>query len=118
VVLTFGLALASGAALAGYDVHITRKAQWSDDTGPRITIGEWLDYVKSDPEVKRDPLNSANDFIVTSSSESFPMWFEPSLGELRMKDPSDKALSKLIEIAKKMHARLQGDDGEIYPLKP
>jgi hypothetical protein len=68
--------------------------------------------------VKSDPLNTKNDFIVSLPGESFPLWFEPDLGELRMKDPSDKELLKLIEIAKKLHARVQGDDGEFYPLKP
>ncbi len=118
VIIGLCLVLLSGLALAGYDAHITRKALWSDNVGPRISFVEWLDYVRSDPQVKRDPLNTENDFMVTLPGESFPLWFNPDGGEVYTKDPSDKALKKLIEIAKKMHARVQGDDGEFYPPEP
>ena len=117
ILLSLGLTLMTGIALAGYDVHITRKSEWSADSGPRITMAEWLAYVRTDPQVKQDPLNTKNDFLVSVAGESFPLWYEPDLGELRMKDPSEKALAKLITIAEMMHARLQGDDGEFYPLK-
>jgi len=112
------LVLLSGMAFAGYDAHITRKANWSDDMGPRISFTEWQRYVRSDPQVKRDPLNTKNDFIVNLPGESFPMWFNPDVGEVYTKDPSPKALMKLIEIATKLSARVQGDDGEFYPPTP
>ncbi|WP_157197703.1 MULTISPECIES: hypothetical protein [Methylomonas] len=40
----------------GYEVHITRKAEWFEEEGPEITIEEWKNYVVSDPEMrpKRD----------------------------------------------------------------
>jgi hypothetical protein len=109
------LLLVSTLAYAGYDAHITRKAEWSSQSGPRITFAEWQAYVLTDAQVKRDPLNTENDFLVQLPGESFPLWFEPGLGELRTKDPSDHALLKLIQIAKQLHARVQGDDGEFYP---
>jgi hypothetical protein len=112
------LVLLSGVALAGYDAHITRRADWSDNAGPRISFLEWQNYVQSDPQVKADPLNTKNDFIVTLPGESFPLWFNPELGEVYTKDPSPKALKKMIAIATQLHARVQGDDGEFYPPKP
>ena len=117
-IVGLSLVLLSGVALAGYDAHITRKANWFDDAGPRIAFKEWLKYVHTDAQVKRDPLNSKNDFMVTLPGESFPLWFNPDLGEVYTKDPSPKALAKLIEIAKKLRARVQGDDGEFYPPEP
>ena len=35
----------------GYDVHITRKKEWSDEDGPRITEDEWQAYVASDADM-------------------------------------------------------------------
>jgi hypothetical protein len=118
LLVSLTLTLVSEVAVAGYDVHITRKTDWSADAGPRITLTEWLEYVRTDPQVKGDPLNTKNDFVVTLGVETFPLWFDPNLGELDTKDPSDKALAKLVNIAEHLHARLQGDDGEFYPLHP
>ena len=102
-------------AFAGYDLHITRKKHWADENGASISIKEWHDYLKRDKEVRRDSQASENDFIVSIGSESFPLWYEPSLGELRSKDPSEKAIRKLIRIAAQLRATVQGDDGEQYP---
>jgi hypothetical protein len=42
----------------------------------------------------------------------------PRFGELTTKNPSEAAIKKLIEMSKNLKARVQGDDGETYPLKP
>jgi len=110
--------LISNFAVAGYDVHLTRKAHWADDHGPKVTLSEWRAYVKGDKQIARDAHNSENDFVVTVGAESFPLWFEPSIGELRTTDPSPVALKKLIEIARKLNVKVQGDDGEFYPKNP
>lgn len=110
-------AVVSNVAFAGYDLHITRKKHWADENGSSINITEWLSYVQRDKEVRRDRQNSENDFIVSIGSESFPLWYEPKLGELRTKDPSEKAIEKLIRIAAQLRATVQGDDGEKYPEK-
>jgi hypothetical protein len=36
----------------GYDVHITRKDDWSDEEGPEISLAEWLAVVDADPEMR------------------------------------------------------------------
>jgi len=118
--LLFALVLMfiSKIAFAGYDVHLTRKAHWSDDRGPKVTLEEWYAYVKGDKQIARDANNTENDFVVTVGHEVFPLWYVPSIGELRTTDPSPTALKKLIEIAKRINVKVQGDDGEIYPQKP
>ena len=35
----------------GYEVHITRKTNWFDEEGPRISEDEWRAYVDSDSEM-------------------------------------------------------------------
>lgn len=105
-------------AVAGYDLHISRKAFWSDDFGPKITFEEWQEYLKTDPQVIRDVANSPQDFIVLMPGESFPLWYRADIGELFTKNPTDRAITKLEEIAHRLNARVQGDDGEFYPAAP
>lgn len=104
----------SNAAFAGYDLHITRKSHWADEGGAKISLAEWRSYARQDREIQLDKLNSENDFIVSTGGESFPLWYEPKLGELRTKDPSKHAVEKLKRIARQLKAKLQGDDGELY----
>jgi hypothetical protein len=119
--MRFALALAlasfSQLAIAGYDLHITRIAHWSDENGPTISFSEWLQYLKIDKEVRQDEATGKYDFLVQMPGEFFPMWYNPELGILTTKNPSEKAIEKLIEISKKLKAKVQGDDGELYPTK-
>src|SRR5882762_48000 len=89
------LLLVSTLATAGYDVHITRKEFWAEETGPQITFSEWQSYVRSDKQVARDLQNSEHDFLVSIPGQTFPLWFNPQLGELYSKDPTDSAVRKL-----------------------
>ena len=43
----------------GYDVHITRKGNWFDESGPKIDIDEWKALVLSDPDMRLDSYASA-----------------------------------------------------------
>lgn len=113
--ILFWLALFATNAFAGYDIHVTRKPFWADETGAVITTAEWLAYVGSDPEIVQDAANTTDDFIVSISGESFPLWYNPQLGEVFTKNPSDNAINKLKEIARSLRAEVQGDDGERYP---
>lgn len=102
-------------AIAGYDIHISRKPFWADEEGPKITFEEWLRCVKSDPQVVKDPINGPDDFTVTAPGGEFPLLYRADLGELYTKDPSGPAILKLQEIAGCLKARVQGDDGEFHP---
>ena len=39
----------------GYDLHITRSAEWFDTTGCEITAEEWLTLVEADSELELAP---------------------------------------------------------------
>ena len=41
-------------------------------------------------------------------------WFDWRSGEISVKNPDEPAISKMREIAQKLGARVQGDDGEYY----
>jgi hypothetical protein len=116
--LTLLLLVVSSSAAAGYDLHITRKSFWANESGPVITFDEWNAYVRSDRQISHDPQNTEHDFLVKLPGETFPVWYNPSLGEIYTKNPTEAARQKLIEISRKLKANVQGDDGEFYPSKP
>ena len=96
----------------GYDLHITRRAEWSDDDGPSITLDEWLAYIRSDPAVTPDPDNGPQDFLVSVGAEPCPLWWDR--GELLTKHPDKAFIRKMVSIARALNARVVGDDGEEY----
>jgi hypothetical protein len=83
--------------------------------GPRITESEWQSYVQQDATIQNDARNSRDAFIVSVDGESFAIWYNPRLGELSTKNPSDAAIEIMKKIAARLKAKVQGDDGESYP---
>ena len=76
----------------GYDLHITKKEFWADENGPVLKKEEWEKYVASDPEVIRDENNSVNDYLVKDLEGDWPIWWEPDVGEIYTKNPTEAAI--------------------------
>lgn len=115
----------------GYDVHITRKEEWSDEDGPRISESEWRAYVASDPDMVitgvAEHTNLRGETIRLTQpsltewrghSGHSPVWFSYFEGSLVVKNPDDECLAKMRQIASRLQARVQGDDGEFYDEPP
>jgi prepilin-type processing-associated H-X9-DG protein len=113
----------------GYDVHITRKEDWSDEQ-PEISLAEWLAVVQADPEMRLDgdaEARTAADVIRIESSglsvwtaysrhgEGGNMaWFDFRGGNAVVKNPDKEILRKMWVLAQRLSAKVQGDDGETY----
>jgi hypothetical protein len=114
----------------GYDVHITRKRNWFDDS-PEIALGEWLSYVGRDPEMRLDGFAEAalpDGSVLRMESPGLAVWtaysghghrgnmawFHASQGDIVVKNPDPEILRKMWRIAQALNAKVQGDDGEIY----
>jgi len=101
----------------GYDLHITRKQNWSDDTGPVIDEAEWRRIIDEDPDLALDLDTRC---VMTDGEFIFASWkSEPGAlgwynGEISTKNPDEALIAKMVQIARKLEARVQGDDGEIY----
>lgn len=101
----------------GYNVYITRRKYHFDEEGPSITDGQWQELVEADPE-----LRFANDFhgplfVLWSGECQYPdPWFNYSAqyGSIETKNPDEKIIAKMLEMAAKLDAKVQGDDGEVY----
>ena len=74
----------------GYNLYITRAAEWSQNEGHEIGEVEWL------------ALNVGEPFY----------WAD---GNVVCKNPDAAMIERMVEMARRLGARVQGDDGELYP---
>lgn len=95
-----------------YDAHVTRAEFWATNEGAWIQPADWLAVIMQDPEL-----------LLVSDSEPYAAeWqagdtetiFEWDAGNVFVKSPTQAALVKMYQFAKKLSAIVQGDDGEIY----
>ncbi len=96
----------------GYDIHITRKANWSDDEGDTIAPDEWMAVLDSDPELSR-ATDTGDDTLAGAWKGDTLFWFDN--GEITCKSPDEGIIRKMVLIAERLGANVQGDDGERYP---
>jgi hypothetical protein len=93
----------------GYDLHITRAIDWTDNTGLEITPEEWLRTAKADAELDSDPGHGP--YAVRYRAKAWFDWFE---GNVFTTDPDRPTVAKMLAIARSLDGIVQGDDGEIY----
>jgi len=115
----------------GYDVHITRKEEWSDRGGNDISLAEWLAYVRSDPEMRLDghgEVRPKNGEFLRAEASSLCVWtgysrhvegermawFALYRGSIVVKNPDPEILRKMYQISGALKARVQGNEGEFY----
>jgi hypothetical protein len=98
----------------GYDLHITRAKEWSDNDDAQITAEEWLRVVAADPELSLAGYNGDYFALWNGPSRNPDPWFDWSGGNVMTKSPDPALVAKMIQLAERLGARVQGDDGEIY----
>lgn len=114
----------------GYELHITRKANWYEDSGPEITLGEWRAYAEADPEMRIDGFAEIETpdgtlrmqspglavwLAYSRHGESGNMaWFSHFRDRVSVKNPDEEIIRKMHRVAVALGARLQGDEGELY----
>ena len=115
----------------GYDVHITRKGNWFDESGPKIGIDEWKALVLSDPDMRLDGYASAvvgDGSVLRVDSEGLAVWtayagtgvggnmawFDLRQGNVAVKNPDGAILGKMWHLARKLDAKVQGDECKVY----
>ncbi len=98
----------------GYELHITRAQYWSMNEGHEITAEEWLGVVESDPELKLAGNNGPFFTLWIGTSAHVEPWFDWLGGNIYTKNPDEPIMEKMVEIARRLDAKVQGDDGEVY----
>jgi hypothetical protein len=96
----------------GYELHIHRADEWYHSDQRPITAEEWLAVVAAGPELRIDE-RSGPYFAVWPGPCRYPggTWFE---GRVFTKNPDRATLAKMLELAGRLGARVQGDHGEFY----
>jgi hypothetical protein len=114
--------------IVGYDVHITRRQNWSDPSGPVISLAEWVAVVESDPEMRLDGYAETRvpDGVLRIEREGLAVWtaqrnkpgnivwFYFFEGNVAVKNPDPEILKKMWSLARRLDASVQGDEGELY----
>ncbi|HEX2733549.1 MAG TPA: hypothetical protein VHM70_18185 [Polyangiaceae bacterium] len=118
----------------GYDVYITRANNWFEAKADPIVLEEWLDYVRSDPEMRLDGVavaDSASGESIRYTNRGLSVWtkysrdgedgnhawFDLQGGCVVVKNPDREILVKMFQVAMHFKARVQGDEGENYDLE-
>lgn len=107
----------------GYDLYVTRAKSWLEREESPIPRSEWDKVVAADPELEV----SAVDFyqrkvkrkteriypvIWTKHRDRVPLWFID--GAIETKNPDEATVKKMVQIAKKLKARVIGEENEEY----
>ena len=96
-----------------YGFHITRRPFWEAE-GPAITPREWLEYVRNDPELELIESEGPHFVLWNGPSKLEEPWLDWEDGEVFTEDPDRALVDKMIAIAQKLKAEVQGDEGETY----
>ncbi|QJW99405.1 hypothetical protein [Frigoriglobus tundricola] len=98
----------------GYDLHIHRADDWHEFEQHPISSAEWMAVVAADPELRPDP---NHEFLALWSGPCrYPdgTWLAWNDGEIHTKNPDRAIVAKMLQIARRLGARVQGDNGEFY----
>jgi hypothetical protein len=100
----------------GYDLHLTRAENWFDSEQRPIAADEWLSVVEQDPDLTIDPRGNGPYCALWLQHwvEGDHPWFNWRKGCIYTKNPDRMTLGKMLEIARRLGARVQGDEGELY----
>lgn len=114
----------------GYDLHITRKADWFDEEGDEITLEEWSQFVNSSPDMRLDgcaEVETPNGTLKVESEglsvwtgysnhekDGNKAWFDYFDGNIKVKNPDEEIIKKMYQIAIALSAKVQGEECEIY----
>jgi hypothetical protein len=96
-----------------YHLHVTRASDWMQSNELPITAAEWLKLVRTDSDLVQDPRRGPY-VALWSSPDGRDQWLEWSEGRINTRYPDGALLKKLVTIAERLGAKVQGDGGEVY----
>jgi hypothetical protein len=94
-----------------YDLRITRKTPWTGEDGPTISADEWLSLLDADPELSCAS-NPGDDSLAGAWKGETLFWFAD--GEVCCKNRDEPTVRKMVSMAERLGAMVQGNDGKVY----
>lgn len=99
----------------GYELHITRADHWSRNAGREISREEWIAIIDSDRELERDGILWTRHLgAVWITHPEVDALFHYWRGNIVVNNPDRLTIDKMIRIALRLEAEVQGKNGEIY----
>ncbi len=98
----------------GYDLHATRANHWIRSAGHEISAAEWGEVITWDPDLQRDKSHGTHAVVWVDREGTNRGWFDWYDGAVYTTDPNGATVEKLLELATRMKARVQGDADEFY----
>ncbi len=119
---------AASNALAGYDLHITRAKDWTESKKTPISLKEWTEFIKTDKEFRlveaAETKNPTTGEVIRLKAEGMAVRIDPKNksecyfyyheGEISVKNPEPRIITKMKVVAQKLKAKVIGDEGEEY----
>jgi hypothetical protein len=107
-----------------YEVHITRRESWSDESSSKVAREDWLRVVSDDDALvlaagggPSAVWNGHPRKVAGLEREGVLFLFSDWGGWLSVDQPDDDTLVKMIDVAGLLQATVRGDDGEIYEIR-
>jgi hypothetical protein len=107
-----------------YSLHITKqKIYFERETEFEITETEWNNFIQKHQEFTPADSIIENGMELQRNNTKIVKWTDPSgkniwfklhKGNISVTDPDETTINKLKEVASIFHAKVQGDDGELY----
>jgi len=98
----------------GYEVHITRADDWASNEDCPIEPSEWLGVIERDESLRLAGYNGPYFALWEGDPDDPEAWLDLVEGNITTKYPTERLIHKMLEIAERLGARVQGDDGELY----
>lgn len=98
----------------GYDLHATKAKHWTKSDRREITATAWQGLVSGDPELHPDLTNGPHAVTWADPAGRHHGWFDWYGGAVYTTNPDRATVGKLLDIAARLDARVQGDSGEFY----
>ena len=81
----------------GYEIHVTRAGQWSENSGHEITEEEWLAYVRKSPDLSLEPANGPHFALWRGGASTLTdPWFDWVEGNIGTKAPDGAVVARAI----------------------
>jgi len=97
-----------------YNAYITRGKFWAEDQGQEVAAEEWLGIIRTDAELVHNERNGPYFAVLKEADRCDDSWLDWSDGNIYTSYPKPALQRKMLQIADRLEAHIQGDDGEIY----
>jgi hypothetical protein len=99
----------------GVELHITRAEFWAENEDSSISCEEWVQLIERDPDLQLDTKNGEYHAVWSGDKKHDDHWLEWFQGNISTKWPRRALYEKMLEIASTLEAKVQDDDGSVYP---